>query len=151
MTDADHTSLLRRFEAKVEKTPSCWNWLASLNTKGYGYFKTKTQKTAHRFSYEFFVGPITDGLHVLHKCDNPRCVNPDHLYLGTNRQNMLDRVERNRNRPVTGEAHHRSKLTVAQVIAIRNDPRPQRVIAADYGMQQPQIGAIKRRAAWTHI
>jgi hypothetical protein len=69
----------------------CWNYIASTNNEGYGYIRVNGKRTkAHRISYEHFVGPISDGAFVLHKCDNPACVNPDHLYVGTQLDNVKD-------------------------------------------------------------
>lgn len=86
-----------RFNTHHEKTATCWNWLGTLDRYGYGKFQIgrKTIK-AHRYSYELYHGPFDSKLHVLHRCDNPRCVNPDHLFLGTNRDNVADRTAKKR-------------------------------------------------------
>ena len=82
---------------KIVETDECWEWIAFKNKDGYGLFgyNGKNQK-AHRVSWQLHNGPIPDGLCVLHKCDNPSCVNPNHLFLGTNADNIKDRVNKNR-------------------------------------------------------
>lgn len=88
-------SLAERFEEKYIRIPEsgCWLWLASLNNQGYGHFN---EKYAHRVSFEITNGPIPDGLIVRHKCDVSCCVNPDHLLIGTQKENMQDAVNRGR-------------------------------------------------------
>lgn len=86
-----------RFEDKVLKTDGCWIWKAATRTTGYGVFSYKGKPvTASRVSYILYKGEITDGLHVLHTCDNRLCVNPDHLFLGTNKDNVEDRKSKGR-------------------------------------------------------
>ena len=89
-----------RFWPKVKKGlgKDCWIWLAGKSSAGYGSFRTDAWKHvyAHRLSWELMRGPIPDGLLVLHHCDNPSCVNPDHLFLGTNRDNVLDALKKGR-------------------------------------------------------
>ena len=75
-------------KVSIDKEPGCWNWKASIIKDGYGQFKFEGKmEDAHRVSYKVFIGPIPENLHVLHKCDNPSCINPDHLFLGTQRDN----------------------------------------------------------------
>lgn len=82
---------------RVNAQTGCWEWTAERNRKGYGIFWRNASMTgAHRASYELHVGPIPDGLHVLHRCDNPPCVNPAHLFLGTNQDNVDDRQRKGR-------------------------------------------------------
>lgn len=87
-----------RWADKVLVDGGCWTWLGAKDRDGYGQFRytPKFQGKAHRFAYEVFRGPITKGLSVLHTCDNPSCVNPSHLYVGTNSDNMQDRSRRDR-------------------------------------------------------
>lgn len=90
----------RRFWAKVEMGPFCWEWRGSLNTGGYGNLTAASRaKLAHRASWEMHFGPIPDGLCVMHRCDNRRCVNPAHLVLGTYLDNNRDGFAKGRMRP----------------------------------------------------
>jgi HNH endonuclease len=86
-----------RFWAKVEKTEGCWLWMGYRNKKGYGMFKMPDRvQLAHRAAWMLTNGPIPDGLDVLHKCDNPPCVRPTMLFLGTNADNQQDSVRKGR-------------------------------------------------------
>lgn len=88
---------LVRFFEKVRKTETCWEWTACLNSKGYGTMAVLGRPVlAHRLSYEFHKGKIPEGLYVCHHCDNPKCVNPDHLFTGTNQDNQNDCVSKGR-------------------------------------------------------
>lgn len=88
---------MERFFDKVNKTDSCWNWTGAMRPNGYGCFKVKGKLiSSHRFSWELVNGKISDGLLVCHKCDNRKCVNPSHLFLGSQKQNMHDCKSKNR-------------------------------------------------------
>ncbi len=92
-----------RFWMRVDKGSDggCWLWTAGLSSTGYGSFKDDGGRSvsAHRFSYELHRGPIAEGMHVLHSCDTPACVNPSHLSLGTRKDNMRDMLDKGRGRP----------------------------------------------------
>lgn len=129
----------------------CWLWTASKDTGGYGlwYLDNKNQK-AHRVSYWLFKGPIPKGLHILHACDTPACVNPAHLRAGTVKENMADRDARGR-RKVHGEQIGTSKFTAEDVMAIRSSEKGPTELAALYGVSEMQIWRIRQGKAWAHL
>ena len=141
------------FWRQVKKTDTCWLWTGCRNKKGYGSVNRGNVGTlAHRWSYILEHGEIKGGLHILHKCDVPLCVNPAHLYAGTNWDNAADRVARGRNVYHRGEAHGNSRLTERKIRAIRASANmPHRVIAKEYGVSQPTISSIIRRETWKHV
>lgn len=102
---------------KYELPDHCIRWLGRLNCDGYGVLTMAGKVGAHRAIYEMFVGPIPDGLHVLHSCDNPACINPRHLRVGTHQENIGDKVARGRSRP--GTLSPNSKLKAWMVERIR--------------------------------
>ena len=140
-----------RFWKKVSVEPSgCWLWTRGKYKDGYGGFKLDGKMVkVHRLSYQHFKGDIPEGLCVCHSCDNPVCVNPAHLWVGTNDDNITDKVGKWRH--AHGERHGRAKLIEADVLAIRSDHRSLRKIAADYGIDNTQVSKIKRRIRWSHV
>lgn len=141
-----------RFWSYVERTEGCWTWKLSTASNGYGRFSPdgEIQVNAHRFAWEITYGPISDGLEVCHRCDNPACVNPAHLFLGTHRENMLDMVQKGRHfRP---GLEHRAKLTREQVAEIRHryatEKISQRQLARDYGVSKATIGHLLTYRTW---
>lgn len=148
-----------RFLNHIDKTDSCWNWLGRLVGKGYGTIsiggKGSKQQLVHRFSYEHHKGPIPEGMVIMHKCDNPRCVNPDHLEAGTQSQNIKDAFARGRKvckaSGVRGEAHGASKLNNEIVLAIRASNDNYDKLAEMYGVSRTSIERIKYRKTWRHI
>jgi hypothetical protein len=145
---------LQRFEWSYMPEPNtgCWLWLKSISEFGYGwfYYPPRNMVAAHIVAWELLRGP-RNGLHVLHNCDNPTCVNPEHLRLGTLQDNMNDREARHRRPPPKGTINGRAKLTDAQVLAIRADPRWPRFIARDYKTPTSTIKKIKYRHTWKHL
>lgn len=141
---------LRRFWSKVKKSSGCWNWAANRKLDGYGrfWFLGKARR-AHRVSYQISVAPIPRWLHVLHKCDNRACVNPKHLWLGTNADNMGDMKKKGR--VARGEKQRLAKLTNTKVIAMRADKRMLREIAEEYRVCESNVSRIKNRVYWRHV
>jgi hypothetical protein len=132
----------------------CWTWEGLKDRKGYGRFvNTDTsQISAHRFSWEYFRGLIPGGLCVLHRCDNPPCVNPDHLFLGTRADNMADALKKRR--IPLGEERPNSKLTLADAATIREWAPAgwtQRDLAAAFGVSQSLVSAILSGKAWADV
>jgi hypothetical protein len=162
-----------RFMKKVEITPTCWLWLGGKDHKGYGKFSIGSSRnedgsrrnsmvSAHRFSYEFSYGAIPDdgtyhGVCVLHKCDMPSCVNPDHLFLGTNAENVRDMDAKNRRVTVAkrGSDHANSILNESQVREIVRLHRVEKVtqlqLSKDFGVCHATINHIFMGRLWGHL
>ena len=119
--------MIARFitKIKVDKRTDCWNWTASTNRKGYGHFGVRDAdgkwriKAAHRVSYEYCIGKIPSGIKVCHRCDNPKCVNPDHLWLGTDKDNSVDKFRKNRQAIVAGSKNPNAILNEEAVKKLR--------------------------------
>lgn len=166
---------IARFWAKVEKTDACWHWTAAKDSKGYGIFQFQGKPhKAHRVAYELTYGPIPAGLFVCHHCDNPSCVRPDHLFLGTVQDNNRDRDQKGRNNPVRGDAHwarrhpernpwlggdhqrgernNHAKITQEQAEQIRiryaTERTPLHQIASEYGISFYTANKIIRYEIW---
>jgi len=135
----------QRFLEKVDRQPfKCWLWTDSVGSNGYGQFRCdRSTVTAHRFMFELVFGEIPSGMIVLHSCDNPTCVNPMHLRLGTHAENSQDMVRKGRN--ATG-----AKLTVEQAKEICASSFAIKKIAEDYGISESQVRRIKAGQSWHH-
>lgn len=153
MTSKYDSKTIARFWSKVDKSGDCWEWAAGRGSFGYGRFRAlgKTDY-AHRVSYGLEYGEIPDGMCVLHKCDNPPCVNPAHIFLGTKADNMADRDAKGRN--VKGGNHGQSKLTEEDIPRIRDMLRmgcTQADIAGWFGVHQVTISKINTGYKWSHV
>jgi DNA-binding XRE family transcriptional regulator len=146
-----------RFEAKfIVHENGCWIWTSTISTSArgaYGSFKRDgIECKAHRVSYELYKGPIPTGLNVLHSCDESICVNPDHLFLGTQQDNIDDMIAKNRQSPPRpGEKNGNAKLDERAVTKVREmlaQGYRQRDIAAEFGVAQTTISAIKTGFTW---
>lgn len=140
MTVRDDT-LSDRLRSRIDTSggpDACHPWLAGTDPSGYGRLRARGENSlAHRVAYELLVGPIPDGLSILHECDNPPCCNPRHLYPGTQQQNVVDMVAR-------GRSHRGVKLTVDLVVAIRRlrGSSTQERIAARFGISRAMVSLI---------
>ena len=136
----------------------CWEWNGSKSKAGYGRVLTtwnEPYQYAHRVSWINYFGEIPKGLLILHKCDNPPCVNPHHLFLGTQKDNMQDMIKKGRNNFVKGEKHPNSKLTEKQVLEIRKLYKPKivtmKMLAETYNVKHVTIQCIIYNKSWKHI
>jgi DNA modification methylase len=154
------SDLENRFWAKVIKADACWEWKGKKQNKGYGRILIDGKEiSAHRISWEIHFGPIPEGLMVCHHCDNPGCVRPDHLFLGTMQDNWQDSSDKGRNpifnkhlHQAKGENHGRAKLTEVQVTEIREKyskgNTSYSILAKEYGVSHNVIGQIIHKKIW---
>lgn len=145
--------MYKRFWNKIRVTKGCWLWTGcTRGSKEYGAirFKSKLYR-AHRFSWIIHYGPIPEGILVLHTCDNPLCVNPNHLFLGTHEDNIEDCKNKGRlNRP-KGEQNGRSKLSYEDVLLIKRRLKEgikQNILAKEFNISQQTISNIKLNQSW---
>lgn len=155
-----------RFWSKVNKTESCWIWIAGKSNK-YGNFNFNgKQYRVHRLMWESLYGPIPHGMVICHKCDNPPCCNPDHLFIGTQKDNIQDAARKGRIRnhmgcnggsefnPTRGENNGLAKLTEPDVKAIRelaSQGHSSWVLAKQYGVDPSAIRQVVKRQTWKHV
>jgi hypothetical protein len=147
-----------RFKAFVQKgsgPKACWEWIGGKISTGYGMFHPTPKQSilAHRYAYEQQRGPIPTGQFCLHHCDNRSCVNPRHLFCGTQQANVDDMINKGRDhkRGMAGAENHRAKITEAIVREIRTSPTTAKVLAKRHGVSVSQINIIRQRRAWKHI
>lgn len=138
-----------RFFDKVDKTDACWIWKGSKNQKNYGMFVYKGRvHMAHRVAYMEWKGEIPDGRLVCHTCDNPSCVNPDHLFVGSNQDNMDDMKAKGRQKSLSGEENKNSKLTWDAVHDIRTSPLSVRQLMKKYEVSDMTVYAVRNHQIW---
>ena len=150
------SNVAERFEKSYIPEPmsGCWLWIKAVKNTGYGRFKLGDRPTsAHRLSWTLHRGEIPDGLWVLHKCDVPSCVNPDHLYLGTHADNTNDALKRGRffkwNGLRSGENNPRAKLTKDMVSYIRSNPDlTSPFLSSELGVSRTAITNIRQGRTW---
>jgi len=146
-----------RIEEKVLRIPEagCWIWMGSSQVRGYGEIISNNRKhLAHRASYEAFVGKIPEGMYVCHACDNVACVNPNHLFLGTQKQNLQDMAAKGRS--TRGSKNPQSKLTEMDVYLIKRffftkEDVTDLDIAKTYNVSRSLIQLIRKGKRWNHV
>lgn len=153
LSDFEINKAVARFDEKWTLSDSgCWEWSHSTNKLGYGcfWFVDRTHQ-AHRVSYRLFKGPFNSALLVCHTCDNPSCVNPDHLFLGTNQDNCDDKIRKGRSADTRGDKNPRSKIRSTDLGRIRYRLKKGDTcahIAAYYGVHETTISRIKLGRTW---
>ena len=150
-------TLSERFWQKVDRrgVDDCWEWMASKRL-GYGRIRVDGKsKSAHRLSWTMHNGKIPDGMQVLHRCDNPSCVNPQHLFLGTVADNVADMLSKGRQKWLSGEETRSSKLTSGDVLDIRRmystGNYTYSELAEMFSVSESNVGCIVNRETWKHI
>jgi len=148
----------KKFWSKVDKTSGCWEWVGSKLNIRQSYGRVTIQNKSlltHRVSYMFRYGDIPKGMCVCHSCDNPKCVRPSHLFLGTQRDNITDRCRKGRSSTVRGKDSPLSKLTENQVRRIRElyftGKYTHRALSEKYRIGKTQVARIIKRERWRHV
>jgi len=145
-----------RFWRYVEKIPfhACWEWVGGKNIFGYGRFNVDGKmQSAHRFSYGLRNPDFDRSLNICHRCDNPGCVNPDHLFAATQKENIADRDRKGRRKMSYGDRHYRSKITSDQAKEIKalKGKMKQTDIAKKFGINRSNVARIISGKYWKHI
>lgn len=162
----NHSERLRaRFHARIDERGEgeCWVWTGARTKGGYGVMSGEHRGDSplrcHRVAYELHYGPIPDGLHVRHRCDNPPCCNPAHLLVGTNADNVADKVERNRQartalrgsvNPSTN-LNERAVAEIRRLLAERDDRTTRKIVRVRYGVSAAALYLIRNNKTWAHV
>jgi len=152
------TNTIEKFHTRYKIDPStqCWEWQSARDRRGYGRWRWQGKAIlAHRFSAQQYIGSV-EGKVVCHKCDNPCCVNPSHLFIGTQQDNVDDMVNKGRDgrgtNPAQGTQANKSNLTEQDVLNIRADTTTShKDLAPQYNVTYHSIRHIRTRQTWTHI
>lgn len=151
---ARHLPLVDRLNQKLDKSGDCWLWTGCRSKAGYGLFSYRNRLiSAHRAAFIAFRCEDPSGKVVCHKCDTPACCNPDHLFLGTQGDNIRDMHSKGRAgcAGVKGSKHHSAKLTEADILSIRSSACDASTLADQYGITRTSIYLIRSRKTWRHI
>jgi hypothetical protein len=151
--------LMVRLWSRVDcKSDGCWIWNGPVNKAGYGVVgkggRSGGMLLTHRVSWEMLRGPIPDGMNVLHRCDSPPCVNPDHLFLGTQADNVADMLAKGRGNAPTGSRHYRAKLNEQMVLSIRQARREgvaYSILAKQYKVAIATIWHVASYHTWRNV
>jgi hypothetical protein len=151
VVEASPESIIDRLDYEI--VHGCHEYTGTISSTGYGVMGVLTNHGyknlyAHRLAYDYLVGP-TNGLHVCHKCDNTMCINPDHLFLGTDADNQKDKVDKGRQ--MSGEDHTNSILTEQAVRQLRSGEKTTRQIADEFGVSISYCRDVKAGRYWKHI
>ena len=142
------------FWSKIKISDGCWEWQGYIQKSRRNYAVIKFWGRPQRASRVMWLiehGRWPGRFFVCHRCDNPKCVRPSHLFLATQKGNMRDMLKKGRDNYARGEKSGASKLTTKQILEIRKSNLPQRILSKIYGVVQTQIGRIKRKERWAHV
>lgn len=151
----DHEIIKRFWLSVPKKEPDqCWEWQGHKDRSNYGQIRINGRwARSHRLSFVINVGLLIEGMSICHSCDNPACVNPAHLWQGTNHENILDKVKKGRAKVGIGERQHLSKLTPALVSKIRElaGKVGHRQLAKMFNVARQSISCVINRRTWKHV
>jgi len=150
------STLRKRIEDKYMPEPmsGCWLWIGATGSGGYGSinaWKYGKSRAAHRIVYEMERGPIPDGMDLCHKCDVTSCVNPDHMFIGSTSDNIMDMVAKGRSRGVPGENNCKAKISENDVRLIRKETGTLAHIGRKYGLGTSAVHSIRTLKTWRHV